>query len=211
VNAMNLTDYLGKWFKIYRDEIGLFSWSVLLLFQIRSSNILLNNFTETAFLKRFGVEYLPYINVVNSITTFVIMGFLTGLMIRLPGSRLLTSTLMFCGSTVAILRFVILLDFDLLYPFLYVLKTQYAIVLGLIFANLTNDLFNTRQSKRIFPLISAGGIVGTIIGSFMTPLIVLSGHHIRRGDHGKKDGGALSRSHFHPGKDQEIEEKGLDY
>ena len=62
---------LGRWLKIYEDEIGLFLWSAALLFLIRSSNILFNNFAETAFLKRYGVEYLPIVYVVNSITTFV--------------------------------------------------------------------------------------------------------------------------------------------
>jgi ATP/ADP translocase len=162
---------LSKWLKIYQDEINLFFWSAVLLFLIRSSNILFNNFAETAFLKRFGVQYLPIITAVNSVTTFFIMGFLAGFMVRLPGSRLLEYTLVFCGISVAGLRFLIPLDFDLLYPILYVLKTQYEVLLGFLFWNLANDLFNTRQSKRIFPLITAGGIIGGIIGSFGTPLL----------------------------------------
>jgi len=32
-----------------------------------------------------------------------------------------------------------------------------------------NDLFNTRQSKRLFPLLTAGGVIGLILGSFGTP------------------------------------------
>ena len=71
---------LGKWLKVYEDEVSLFFWVVLLLFLIRTSSILFNNFAETAFLKRYGVEYLPIVNVVNSISTFFIMAFLTGLM-----------------------------------------------------------------------------------------------------------------------------------
>ena len=49
---------IGKWLKVYEDEINLFLWSALLLFLIRSSNIIFNNFAETAFLKRFGVQVL---------------------------------------------------------------------------------------------------------------------------------------------------------
>ncbi|MCG6877955.1 MAG: cyclic nucleotide-binding domain-containing protein [Deltaproteobacteria bacterium] len=160
---------LGKWLKVYEDEISLFFWVVLLLFLIRTSSILFNNFAETAFLKRYGVEYLPIVNVVNSISTFFIMGFLTGLMAKIPGSRMLGNTLLFCGVSVAALRFVVPLGFDLIYPVLYILKAQYEVLLALIFWNLANDLFNTRQSKRLFPLITAGGVVGGIIGSFATP------------------------------------------
>jgi ATP/ADP translocase len=160
---------VGKWLNIYEEEISLFLWVAFLLFLIRTSSILFNNFAETAFLKRFGVEYLPIVYVANSISTFVIMGFLTGIMARLPGSRMLAYMLMFCGISVAALRFVIPLGFDLIYPVLFVLKAQYEVLLALVFWNLANDLFNTRQSKRLFPLITAGGVIGGIIGSFATP------------------------------------------
>jgi CRP-like cAMP-binding protein len=166
-----ISKLFGKWFKVYRDEIGLFLWSAAILFLIHGSNILFNNFAETAFLKRYGVFYLPIITAVTSVLTFFVMGFLSGLMLILPMSRLLTYVLLFCGGSVAALRLLIPLDLDLLYPVLYVLKTQYEVLLGLLFWNLANDLFNTRQSKRIFPLITAGGITGGIIGSFGTPFL----------------------------------------
>jgi hypothetical protein len=162
---------LGKWLKIYEDEINLFLWCAILLFLIRSSNILFNNFAETAFLKRYGVEYLPIVYMINSISTFFIMGFMTPIMARLPGSRLLTYMLVFCGGSVAGLRFVVPLGIDLVYPFLFILKSQYEVLLGLVFWNLANDLFNTRQSKRLFPLITAGGVLGGILGSFGTPFL----------------------------------------
>jgi ATP/ADP translocase len=160
---------LERWLKIYQEEIALFFWSVLLLFLIRTSSILFNNFAETAFLKRFGVEYLPMVMMANSIATFFIMGLLTGIMAKLPGSRLLSYMLVFCGVSVAALRFVVPLGFTFIYPVLYVLKAQYEALLALVFWNLANDLFNTRQSKRLFPLITAGGVIGGIIGSFATP------------------------------------------
>ncbi len=168
---MLMTRFLGKWLKIYEDEIRLFLWATALLFLIRSSSIIFNNFAETAFLKRFGVHYLPVIYVVNSITTFIIMGFMSGFMARLPGSRLLGNMLIICGVSVAGFRLVIPLGLELIYPVLFVLKALYELILGLLFWNLANDLFDTRQSKRLFPLITAGGVLGGVIGSFGTPII----------------------------------------
>jgi ATP/ADP translocase len=167
-----LSKILGRLLNVYKDEIALFLWCALLLFLIRSSNILLNNYAETAFLKRFGVEYLPLVYMTNAVFTFFIMGAITGIMVRLPGARLLSFLLLFCGGSIAGLRFVVPLGFELLYPLLFILKSQYEVLLGLIFWNLANDLFNTRQSKRIFPLITAGGVLGGIIGSFGTPFLV---------------------------------------
>ena len=160
---------VGKWLKIYEDETSLFLWTVLLFFIIRTASILFNNFAETAFLKRFGVEYLPIVNVINSVSTFFIMAFLTGIMARVSGSRMLSYLFMFCGTSVACLRLLIPLGFDLIYPLFWILKAQYEVLLALVFWNMANDLFNTRQSKRLFPLITAGGVLGGIIGSFATP------------------------------------------
>ncbi len=160
---------LGKWLKIKPEEFGLFLWSAALLFLIRTSSIIFNNFAETTFLKRFGVEYLPMVYMANAIVTFFIMGALTGVLKRLPSARLLAILLAYCGVSLALLRPVVGLGFELLYPVLFLLKAQYEAILALVFWNLANDLFNTRQSKRIFPLISAGGVLGGIIGSFGTP------------------------------------------
>lgn len=166
-----MTRLLGKWLKVYPDEIGLFFWSAALFFLIHTSDIIFNNFAETAFLKRFGVQYMPIMTAVNSVATFFIMGFLTGFMVRISGARLLTAMLLICGLSVAGLWLFVPLGFNLLYALLYVLKTQYEALLGLLFWNLANDLFDTRQSKRLFPLITAGGIIGGIVGSFGTPYL----------------------------------------
>jgi hypothetical protein len=162
---------LSSWLKIYEDEIGLFAWMFVLFFLLRSSNIVFANYAETAFLKRFGVEYLPLVYMINSIATFVLMGLLAGVIGRLPGARLLCYCFVACGTSVAAIRFIIPLGIDLVYPLLFMLKAQYEALLGLLFWSLANDLYNTRQSKRLFPLITAGGVMGQVIGSFGTPFL----------------------------------------
>ena len=164
---MNLS--IRKLFKLRKEEIRLFLWSAGLVFLIRASAIILNNYGETAFLKRFGVEYLPLVYVANSIITFIIMGLLTGLMKRLPSGRVLTFMLLICGGSVALMRLLVMTDIVYVYPVIFLMKAQYEALLSLVFWNLANDLFNTRQSKRIFPLITAGGVLGGMIGSFGTP------------------------------------------
>ncbi len=164
-----MSKLLAKWLKVYEDEIGLFFWTAILFFVISVSDILLNNFGETTFLKRYGVEYLPIIYMVNAVSTFVIMGFLTGVMARTASGNLLFYFLLCCGLSIGCLRLVIPLGFDLIYPVLYILKSQYEVLLGLLFWDMANDLFNTRQSKRLFPLLTAGGVMGSMLGSFSTP------------------------------------------
>lgn len=115
--------------------------------------------------------------------SFFVMGVMTGFMTRLPGARLLARLFVFCGLSVAGIRASIHLGIDLIYPALFMLKSQYEVLLALLFWNLANDLFNTRQSKRIFPLVTAGGVIGQILGSFITPLVVRSEPWIHQGPH----------------------------
>ncbi len=157
-----------KWLSVYEDEVKLFLWSALLLFLIRGADVIFSNAVETAFLKRYGVQYLPIIYMINAVVTFFIMGMLTVVMRRVPDSRLLMFMLIGSGILVAGLRFLIPFGIVLLYPTLFLLKSQLEVLLALVFWNMANDLFNTRQSKRLFPLITAGGVLGAIAGSFAT-------------------------------------------
>lgn len=166
-----MTKFLGKWLKVYEDEIGLFFWSTLLFFLLHLADILLSNFGETAFLKRFGVQYLPIIYMTNAVVTFFIMGLLTGIMARTPGSRLLSYMLVGCGLSVGLMRLLIPFGFSMIYPVIYIMKTQFEVLLALLFWDMANDLFNTRQSKRLFPLLSAAGVFGGISGGFITPTL----------------------------------------
>lgn len=168
---MSIQQKIGHWFNVHGEETGLFFWTMALLFLVRSSGIFLNNYAEVAFLKRYGVEYMPIVNMINAVVTFFVMGIMTGFMTRLPGARLLSRLFVFCGLTVAIIRVAIPFGVESIYPLLFMLKSQYEVLLALLFWNLANDLFNTRQSKRLFPLITAGGVVGQILGSFATPMV----------------------------------------
>jgi len=166
-----MKDSFFRWLKIYEDEVGLFCGMALLLFFINSSSIVLNNFVETAFLKRYGVQYLPVINAINAVVTFFVLNSLGGMLARVRGDQMVGRTLVLSGAFIGLLRFVVPFGFDLLYPILYILKTQFTVLLAFLFWNLANDLFSTRQSKRLFPLITTGGIIGGITGSFATPLL----------------------------------------
>jgi hypothetical protein len=160
-----------RWLNVYEKEVGLFLWSVALLFIVRSAGVILNNYAETAFLKRYGVEFLPVVNMLNAVATVVIMGFVFGLIRRVPGPRLLSWQFLLCGASILTIRLLVPLGYDTVYPLLFMLKAQYEALLAMLFWNLANDLFNTRQAKRLFPLITAGGVIGQILASFGTPMM----------------------------------------
>ncbi|WDP92617.1 MAG: cyclic nucleotide-binding domain-containing protein [Desulfobacter sp.] len=155
--------------KVYEEEISLLLWTMALLFIVRSSGIILNNYAETAFLKRYGVEFMPVVSMVNAVATLFITGFLTAGLNRISGARLLTYIFLASGLIITAIRLLIPYGFEVLYPLLFMLKSQFELLQAMLFWNMCNDLFNTRQSKRLFPLLTAGGVVGMILGSVCTP------------------------------------------
>jgi len=167
-----MKDLLLRWLKIYEEEARLFIWSACLLFFINVSQSLLNNYAETAFLKRFGVEYLPIMTAINAIVTFVLLSGLGGYLSRIRSDRVVTGSLVVSAGLIGVMRFIVPFEISLIYPVLYILKTQFVVLMAFVFWNLANDLFSTRQSKRLFPLITTGGILGAILGSFATPLLI---------------------------------------
>ena len=157
------------WLNIYDEEIGLVLWRTVLLLIIRSAEIILNNYAETTFLKRYGVEFMPVVDMVNAIATIFITGLLAGILNRMSNARVLACIFMICGAMVAGIKPLIHLGIELLYPLLFMLKSQFKLIQAMLYWNICNDLFNTRQSKRLFPLLTADGVTGLILGSVATP------------------------------------------
>jgi len=162
---------LKDWINIHDDELGLFLYSSFFLFLIRCSGIIFNNFTETAFLKRFGVEYLPYLYILNPLITIIIIAGIARIMDRTSVHRMICWSLIISGIIVALFRLLIPLDCSFTYPMLFIIKIQFEMLIGLLFWNHANDLFNFGQSKRLFPLITAGGVIGDIVGGLSTPIL----------------------------------------
>lgn len=167
--------YYVKHLKLFkewgREEVRLFFGAAFLIFIIRFAGLVFTNFTETAFLKRFGVEFLPYMYMVNPIVTILVMAGISGVWTRHTGYRILSRSLLACAFVSLFFRLLIPLDPSWIYPVLFVLKVQFEVLLGVVFWNLANDLFNLNQSKRLFPLITAGGVIGDISGSFVSPVL----------------------------------------
>lgn len=157
--------------KVYPDELKIFLWVTSILFIMRVSGIVLSNYAQTVFLKRFGVEYLPHVFLVNAILVFFVGNFLGKLMARFRVSRVLSGLFILYALIVFGIRFLIPYDIPAIYPVLFVLKTQVILTLPLLYWNLMNDFFTNRQSKRLFAMITAGGILGISFGSLFTSML----------------------------------------
>ncbi|MEW5726020.1 MAG: hypothetical protein AB1896_23125, partial [Thermodesulfobacteriota bacterium] len=66
--------FLEKRLKIYEHEFGRFMWITAVFFAINFVAAIFRNYVDTSFLKRFGVDYIPLMLVINGLLTFVIFG-----------------------------------------------------------------------------------------------------------------------------------------
>ncbi len=163
-----MASLLQRVFRVYPEEWRLLVWVTLIQLAMRVSSVLVNNYSQTAFLKRFGVEHLPTVFLVESILTFLVINAVGVLMGKYRTLPVFTGLLIFFGLCVAAIRLMIPLDIPLIYPILFILKSQAIGTLPILYWDILNDMFTTRQSKRLFTLITAGGILGTTLGSVFT-------------------------------------------
>jgi HEAT repeat protein/ATP/ADP translocase len=160
--------FLEKYLRIYVHESSRFLWITAIFFVIFFVTAIFRNYVDAAFLKRYGPQYIPWMLVINGLLTFAVMGIVDRLGRRSSDYALLCVFLFgYAGSTIA-LFFVVKAGFSIAYPILYQLLYLLDTILLVYLWNMAGDLFDTRQGKRIFPLITAGQVLGSTLGSFAT-------------------------------------------
>lgn len=154
--------------QIHPGEGRLLIWVTAIQIVMSASSILANNVAQTTLLKRFGAEALPLVFMGEALITFFVAGGISLLMERFRNIRVFTGLLLFYGLAMGVIRLLIPSGADGIYPALYILKSQAVGILPILYWDILNDMFTTQQSKRLYTLISAGGILGSTLGSLMT-------------------------------------------
>ncbi|MDT8377869.1 MAG: Npt1/Npt2 family nucleotide transporter [Desulfotignum sp.] len=154
--------------QVHPGEGRLLIWVTVIQVVMSASSILVNNVAQTTFLKRFGAEALPMVFMGEALITFFFAGGVVMLMERFRNIRVFTGLLLFYGLAMGVIRILISSGMSGVYPALYILKSQAVGILPILYWDILNDMFTTQQSKRLYTLISAGGILGSTLGSLMT-------------------------------------------
>ena len=125
------------------------------------------------FLVEFGTEYLPHGYIVTGVVGYLAGAFLTALQRRLSFSRLLLAILCLLfavtcayriGFWIAPSRWLALGMFASIGP--------YIMLVYFVFRSLVGRLFDLRQGKRLYGLISTGEVISTMLGFFSVPLLL---------------------------------------
>ncbi len=156
------------------SERAIFSWAWLCLLLAGAASAALINLSETLFLKRVGVEYLPAALLASS-GLLVVTTALIGRRVAGPeGPRRLPRVLLLLA--VALLPFALLTSLDSAAVFVaLVLLARQVSALGPLVLFLTlGQLLTSRQAKRLFAPVTAGITIGAATGSFASDPIARS-------------------------------------
>jgi HEAT repeat protein len=122
--------------------------------------------SKSLFIKKFGVEYLPYMYICNAVLLFSISMFIYRFIDQVDQFRLFELSLFVFLCLVVLSRILLVYEFVWLYPLFFILEFITYTILNLEFWLVANNLISTRQAKRLFPLIATGELFGVIAGSF---------------------------------------------
>lgn len=169
--------FIAKTFTVYEAEAAKCLWLALIFFAVFWTTAIFRSYVDTAFLKRYGAGAIPEMLFINGVLTIVVFAGLNRLAARFADTTLLSAFLALCAAAVALLFGAVGAGKTLAYPALFqILNLQDSVFLVYLW-NMACDLFDTRQGKRIFPLIMASQVLGTGLGSFaVVPLSRINGH-----------------------------------
>ncbi len=172
-----MKNFFERTLKIYDRERRPFLFTVSFFFLIFLFMAIFRSYVDATFLKRYGAEEIPLMMLVNGVLTVLFFWFVGVFFKKLVDYSLVAWFMILCALLTGILFFMVLRGVRLAYPLLYqLLNLQDSFFLVYLW-NIASDLFDARQGKRIFPLIMAGQVLGTTMGSFMVaPLAGIAGY-----------------------------------
>ncbi len=164
---------LIKFLNIHPGEEGLIAYLVLLAFLLDLAFVLIQSAAFGVFLAEYGPQALPY-----SYIAIAVFASLAALLYIKLGERVsFSAALLLNLSTLAIFGFLIWLGLksSFAHPVSFLLPLTYQIIsnLGtLVLWQLAGRILNFGQAKRLFPLLSAGGWLASILGGILVvPLV----------------------------------------
>ena len=167
---------LARIFPIRRQELPRVLPCVLIYFLVVGGVILGRNARDALFLNALGIKWLPYMYVANAFAVVACALIYSSFVDKISRSLLvLISFSVFIGALV-LSRFVLVFEMTWFYVALYMIVQVIWLLSVMLFWTFAGDLFDTRSSKRLFPVINMGGLVGMVVAGFGgKPLVSLMG------------------------------------
>lgn len=133
-----------------------------------------DNAASALFLLRFGANFLPYMYLALGGLNFILaLAYAAGLG-RFKKDRFFIGLLASFAGLLLVERLVLLRPFPDFYPILWLTISGLSLILGTFVWNLASEVCDARQAKRLFPLFTSAGILGSVLGNSITGFVAKS-------------------------------------
>ncbi len=108
--------FLEKSLKIYEHEVTRFTWLAVIFFAIFFVTAIFRNYVDTAFLKRYGPDYIPWMLVISALLTMVVLAYADRIAKRFTDTYLMTLVLAGYAAGVTLCWLMVKSKFTIVYP-----------------------------------------------------------------------------------------------
>jgi ATP/ADP translocase len=141
---------LEKHLKIYEHEFDSFAWLAVIFFAVFFVTAIFRNYVDTAFLKRYGPQYIPWMLVISALLTMAVLAYADRVAKRFSDAYLMILILAGYAAGVTLCWLMVKAKFTIVYPVLYQLMGLLDSILLVYLWNIAGDLFDARQGQLRF-------------------------------------------------------------
>ena len=167
-----MKNHLASLLKIYPGEDKLVALLGGMMLLTAAGSAMGGASIDALFFAQYGVQSLPSWYIVLGIVNFLNLILIAGIAGRVSKRRLYLILPIILAGVLLAARGVLFLNLRWVYPALFVGKEIVNALQGVFLWGLAGSLLDARQSKRLFPLFIAGGLAGSMLGSFSMPLLI---------------------------------------
>ncbi|HSE49021.1 MAG TPA: Npt1/Npt2 family nucleotide transporter [Terriglobales bacterium] len=165
---LHLSDRFRSAFGLRRGEgptaFAFFAYLVLVI----SCYVISKSVRDALFISRFGAFKLPYMYIGIAAIAGVFVSIYIRLARRVSHEKLVSGTLVFFAVNLFVFWWLLRFKFGWLYPAIYFWAGIFGVIAPMQVWTLSNFIYTTRQAKRLYGFIGAGGILGAVIGGFFS-------------------------------------------
>lgn len=166
VRRQRLKQSLARLLPVRGHELSRVLPCLVIYFLVVAGIIFGRNARDSLFLKEIGLKYLPLMYVANGVFVVLCSLVYSAFVDRMPRALFVSITSgLFIGALV-VSRLLLAWQLHWFYAGLYLVVQVIWLMSLMQFWTFAGDLFDTREAKRLFPVINLGGLLGMVAAGF---------------------------------------------
>ena len=149
-------------------DVGVLTWLVTLFAVTQAGHGLGSNTGDALLFVRFGVDSLPPMIALSGVAIMLATFGYAAVMSRVGLARLLPPVAWGLAALLLVERAVVETDRPVIYAIIWLTEQVIVLVTFTMMWGAAGDACDTRQAKRLFPLLASAGITGGFVGNVLT-------------------------------------------